>query len=127
MRTGAVLYAKHLEQVAAFYAAVLGLPETARDAEHVRLEAGGFQLVVLRVPAHIAASIEIASPPLAREDCAVKLVFEVASLAAAREAAAAHGGMLNGPEREWAFDGCRVCDGLDPEGNVIQLRERMGD
>jgi hypothetical protein len=26
-------------------------------------------------------------------------------------------------EREWIFDGVTVCDGLDPEGNVIQFRE----
>ena len=28
-------------------------------------------------------------------------------------------------EREWEFDGDRVCDGHDPEGNVLQLRERV--
>jgi hypothetical protein len=26
-------------------------------------------------------------------------------------------------EQEWSFNGVAVCDGLDPEGNVIQFRE----
>jgi hypothetical protein len=32
--------------------------------------------------------------------------------------------MLNAAAKEWEFDGWRVCDGVDPEGNVIQVRER---
>jgi hypothetical protein len=34
--------------------------------------------------------------------------------------------MLNSPDKGWAFQGFTVCDGLDPEGNVIQIRERAG-
>jgi hypothetical protein len=26
-------------------------------------------------------------------------------------------------DREWSFNGVTVCDGFDPEGNVIQFRE----
>ena len=37
------------------------------------------------------------------------------------------GGGLNGPESEWRFQDCRVCDGHDPEGNVIQLRETISN
>ncbi len=28
-------------------------------------------------------------------------------------------------EREWTFDGLTICDGHDPEGNVVQLRQRL--
>jgi hypothetical protein len=30
---------------------------------------------------------------------------------------------LNPIEREWAFQGARICDGVDPEGNVFQVRQ----
>jgi hypothetical protein len=31
--------------------------------------------------------------------------------------------VLESADREWSFNGVTVCDGLDPEGNVIQFRE----
>jgi hypothetical protein len=52
----------------------------------------------------------------------VKLVFVVSSLAAVREVAPALGGQLNPAEREWEFQTYMVCDGHDPEGNVVQFR-----
>jgi hypothetical protein len=82
-----------------------------------------FQLVILAVPRHIAASIEIADPPSRREQAPVKLVFFVPSISALRETAAHLGGALNQPTQEWQFQGHSVCDGHDPEGNVIQFRE----
>ena len=33
------------------------------------------------------------------------------------------GGAIDAPQREWHFDGATVCDGYDPEGNILQLRE----
>jgi hypothetical protein len=35
----------------------------------------------------------------------------------------AHGGVMEPVDKEWSFNGVTVCDGLDPEGNVIQFRE----
>jgi catechol 2,3-dioxygenase-like lactoylglutathione lyase family enzyme len=123
-RAGAVLYAKDIDRVAAFYVAVLGLEVAAHDREHVLLESRALQLVVLQVPPHIASTIEITVPPVRRADAAVKLVFFVPSIAAVRRLAEAHGGVLRGPKQEWTFNGYKVCDGLDPEGNVIQFRAR---
>ena len=120
---GAVVYAKDVARVSSFYAQVVGLEVTHSDHDHVVLESAVFQLVVHATPAGIAASLEIADPPIRREDTAVKLVFPVPSIGTARTLAAKHGGELDPPEREWRFQGHRVCDGHDPEGNVIQLRE----
>jgi predicted enzyme related to lactoylglutathione lyase len=120
---GAVVYAKDLPRVTAFYAQVLGLEITDSEHDHVVLESQGFQLVVHAIPADIGESIDIATPPLRREDAAVKLVFPVPSLGAARVLAATHGGALDPADREWPFQDSRVCDAHDPEGNVIQLRE----
>ena len=104
----------------------LGLAAEGGDGEHVRLESAAFQLVVLQIPSHIASTIEIAVPPVRRSNAAVKLVFFVPSIALARASAGAWGGVLNGADQEWSFEGWKVCDGLDPEGNVIQLREHLG-
>ena len=125
-RAGAVLYAKDMDRVVAFYAGARGFATAGRDEEHVRLESPAFQLVVLRMPSRIASAIEIAVPPARRANMPVKLVFFVPSIAAVRASAPALGGILNGAGKEWLFDGCKVCDGIDPEGNVIQLRERAG-
>jgi predicted enzyme related to lactoylglutathione lyase len=122
-RAGAVLYAKELDRVAAFYRAVLGFAAVDRDAEHVRLEAHAFQLVVLQMPSQVAAGIELAVPPVPRADTAIKLVFVVPSISQARASAPGFGGSVKGAGSEWSFDGCTVCDGFDPEGNIFQLRE----
>jgi catechol 2,3-dioxygenase-like lactoylglutathione lyase family enzyme len=125
-RVGAVIYAKDMDRVAAFYSAVLGLQPADRDEKHVVLESRGFQLVILRIPRKIASTIEVAVPPVRRSDAAIKPVFFVPSIVAARTSAASCGGALNPADKEWSFDGFTVCDGLDPEGNVIQFRARPG-
>lgn len=120
----AVLYAKDLPKVGNFYANVAGLQVTHEESDHVVLESDTFQLVVVAIPGKHAASIHITEPPQRRENTAVKLVFPVASIAATRRLAQLHGGQLNTPSREWMFQDSRVCDGHDPEGNVVQFRER---
>jgi catechol 2,3-dioxygenase-like lactoylglutathione lyase family enzyme len=125
-RSGAVLYAKDIRRIAAFYSAVLGFQATEADEHHVVLESPGFQLVVLSSPPEITSSIEITSPPTRRAQAAIKPVFFVPRIAAVRAAAEAFGGGLNSSDKEWSFQGFKVCDGLDPEGNVIQFREPAG-
>jgi hypothetical protein len=122
-RSGAVLYAKDVSRLVAFYSAVLDLRAVDSNDNHVVLESRAFQLVVLGIPADIASSIEITVPPGRRATVAFKPVFFVPSLAAVRAAAEAFGGVLNSADKEWWFQGCKVCDGLDPEGNVVQFRE----
>lgn len=123
---GAVIYARDLARVSRFYEQVAGLRVTHAEDDHVVLGSGGFQLVLVAVPERLAASIELADPPRPRENTAIKPVFVVANLAAARDRAPALGGQLLPSAREWSFQGMRVCDGHDPEGNVVQFRERQG-
>ena len=119
---GLVVYALDPARVGAFYEQAAGLVVTGSTEERVVLEAGAFQVVVVRVPAEVAADIEVTEPPQRREDTALKPAFSVGDLAAARAAAARAGGVLDPPEREWRWQGWTVCDGHDPEGNVVQLR-----
>jgi predicted enzyme related to lactoylglutathione lyase len=121
-RTGAVLFAEDLERVASFYMAVLGLEPANRADDHILLESPGYQLVVHRKVGHnaITGALQV---PARRASAAFKPVFFVPSISSLRTIAAAHGGVVEPVEHEWSFGGVTVCDGVDPEGNVIQFRE----
>ena len=125
-RTGAVLFATWLDNVASFYSNVLGLAEVHRDDDHILLESPSFQLVVHRIPGHPKTPTELADQPVRRAGASFKPVFFVGSLGNVREIAAAHGGTMDAPEKEWSFNGVAVCDAIDPDGNVIQFRETEG-
>ena len=84
------------------------------------------QLVVLQIPTDIASAIEISVPPTRRSMTAVKLVFFIPNIADIRTSVEAFGGVMNSADKEWSFQGFKVCDCLDPEGNVIQFREHAG-
>ena len=58
-----------------------------------------------------------------REETPIKLMLPVASMAEARQAAVLQGGQVKPPDAQWTDQGCVVCDGHDPEGNVFQLRQ----
>ncbi|MBL8309586.1 MAG: hypothetical protein JNL19_04115 [Burkholderiales bacterium] len=121
---GAVLYANNVARVASFYEAVADLHVAEADTSWVRLRSpsADFELVVHGIPAHIAASIHIATPPDIREDTPIKLVLPARSLTLARDAADRLGGAVFPDARAWSQAGFLHCDGYDPEGNVFQLR-----
>lgn len=119
---GIAVYAKDLAVVARFYAAVAALGVVEEADGHVALASDVLELVVVRIPAELAEEISISSPPARREETPIKPLLPVVGIAAARELAAALGGVVDGPEREWTWNGATVVDGHDPEGNVFQLR-----
>jgi predicted enzyme related to lactoylglutathione lyase len=121
--TGAVLYAKDLQDLVEFYSAVACLDVQSMQQGFAILGREPSQLVIVRIPKRIADSIDISTPPERREDTPVKLVFSVEDIAGVRNRAAELGGAMNAVEREWEFEGARVCDGHDPEGNVFQVRQ----
>ena len=82
-----VLYARDISRVGSFHAEAAGLPITHREQDYVVPESGAFQAVVVAVPRRVAATIRITEPPQRRESTAIKLVFRVIRIAAAREAA----------------------------------------
>ncbi|HUD40546.1 MAG TPA: VOC family protein [Dokdonella sp.] len=122
-REGVFVYAKDVERLARFYAALLGLRRVHDAAELAVLGGASIQLIVHAIPPAIAATIRIDSPPKRREDTALKFFFTVPSLAEARRSAAALGGEVLA--EVWDGPGFRVCNAVDPEGNVFQLREPM--
>jgi len=120
---GAVVFAKDLPRVAKFYEELLSMAVVHSEPDHVVLESAAFQLVIHAIPKRIAASIKIGTPPARRTETPIKLFFLVASIAEARAKAATLGGELNPESGVWEARGFRACDGHDPEGNVLQLRE----
>ena len=124
-QAGAVIFAKDLRRLATFYEELLSLTAVHAESDHVVLASAGCELVIHAIPKWIADTIEIAVPPERRSETPIKLYFLVDSIAAARARAPALGGALNPPEAEWQARGFRACDALDPEGNVLQLRENL--
>lgn len=112
MLAQAILFAKDIRRLTAFYENALELarnPERSDDT-WVELGSGSAALALHAIPADIAQRIEIAEPPVPREDTAIKLVFRVPDVAAARTRVVEHGGFT-----------VNAHDAVDPEGNVFRL------
>jgi predicted enzyme related to lactoylglutathione lyase len=123
---GAVIYAKDLAKLTAFYQALLALQRGHATDEFVVLAASPtstsqFQLVVHAIPPHIANTFEINQPPEPRSETAIKLFFAVSDLAESEQIAKQNGGGLM-PER-WQGPKFVACNGIDCEGNIFQLRQ----
>ena len=115
-----VVFVADVRRVTAFYREVASMTVLVEEEDHTVMEVEGLQLVVHRLrgePPVNAASIQV------REDSYVKLCLPVESIDAARALAAANGGAIKSAQHEWEARGFRACDGHDPEGNVIQVRE----
>jgi predicted enzyme related to lactoylglutathione lyase len=123
LKPGAVLFAQDVSKIAQFYASVLGMKATHTEPDLVVLESNAAQLVIHGVPAAVKKKYPISVPPRVREDTAVKLVFPVPSIALARTAASSLGGSIAPATKEFQARGFRACDGVDPEGNVVQFRQ----
>jgi predicted enzyme related to lactoylglutathione lyase len=122
-KPGAVLFAQDVARIAQFYASVLGMKATHTEPDLVVLESNAAQLVIHGVPPAVKKKYPITVPPKVRHDTAVKLMFPVPSIALARTAAASLGGSMAPVSKEFQARNFRACDGVDPEGNVIQFRQ----
>jgi catechol 2,3-dioxygenase-like lactoylglutathione lyase family enzyme len=105
-RAGLFIYANDMDRIAAFYVAVAGMVPLHRAEDLTVLQSPDIQLLIHRIPPAIAAGITITVPPQKREDMALKFFFTVANLA-----------------ENWQGSGFVVCNAMDPEGNVFQVRE----
>jgi predicted enzyme related to lactoylglutathione lyase len=123
-RARMVLYAKDRAILQAFYQGVFQLEVEQSELDHVVLGSSALQLVIVQVPESIASTIHLVDPPVRRTQTPVKLVFDVESISAARGAVLNLGGGIDPTASEWIFQGHRVCDGHDPEGNVVQFQQR---
>jgi catechol 2,3-dioxygenase-like lactoylglutathione lyase family enzyme len=118
----AVIYVVDLERCVDFYAQVLGLVLREKSDGSCILDGQGLTLNMVQVPEAIAAEVELQDPPERREETPIKLVFEVADIASVRASAPAWGGSIDPVDAEWPWLGSVRCDGVDPEGNVLQVK-----
>lgn len=119
----AVVYAKDVVRIASFYEQVLALARIESAANWVALAGSGYELSVVAVPAEVAARIEIEEPPARREETPLKLSFLVDRIESLRAVVRTAGGSLSPADRTWSWRGQAHLDGVDPEGNVFQLRQ----
>ncbi len=123
MSASAVIYVIDLPRMGAFYEQCFGLVPVETADSHMVLESGAWLLTLVRAPSRIADTIAITDPPSRRTDAPIKPVFAVRSIAATRATAAPLGGHIDPVDTQWQFRGSLRCDGIDPEGNVLQLRQ----
>ena len=114
---GAMVYVKDLPRMRAFYSEMLGVKpsnETWTDS-WTEFVSDGVRFALHAIPDDIASQIEITSPPRARGQNPVKLIFEVDDVEAERARLEQLGATM--VQRPWG-----AWDGIDPEGNVFGLR-----
>ncbi|MFM2119517.1 MAG: hypothetical protein RL722_985 [Pseudomonadota bacterium] len=122
-RAGALIYAKDLDRLSAFYQGLLGMRLLLADAWHQVIESDDLQLIIHAIPPQIAAGITLTSPPEVREEQAIKLFFTLpagAQLPAVEVQVHALGGGMFGPV--YPGPGFQARNAYDCEGNVFHLR-----
>ncbi|HKK21583.1 MAG TPA: VOC family protein [candidate division Zixibacteria bacterium] len=126
MKSGLVFYVSDLKKMSNFYREVFGLQQREADEEFVALTNEQFELVLLRTATSKRMSNEAVKESSPRQDTAVKPVFFVAEpIQSIRDKIVSLEGGFKPSNKEWEFNGARVCDGWDPEGNIFQVRSSM--
>lgn len=120
-RSGALIYAKQLDTLSAFYRDLLQMTLLTADAHHHVIESADAQLIIHAIPPAIAAHITIATPAAPREEQAIKLFFTLdATLPDVEARVVALGGQVVGASYDGP--GFRTRNAVDPEGNIFHLR-----
>lgn len=122
MLIGAVVYAKELNRLVPFYVG-LGFSPEEGDGSFQTLVKDQTELTVVQAPENIAAEIEMANPAMARVNTPLKLVFVVESIEASAARINELGGRVDRGQARWEMGNYYVQDAVDPEGNILQMRE----
>ena len=115
-----VLFVEGLTRSANFYAALLSGKLRDQSETFVRVCGDTNEVLIHQIPGAVAAT---AYDP--REDAAMKPVYLVASIDAARTAVAGLGGRVFDASTVATYGNVHYCNAVDPEGNIIQLAERQ--
>jgi catechol 2,3-dioxygenase-like lactoylglutathione lyase family enzyme len=111
-----IVFVADIAKMRAFYESAFELRAVEEADGWVRFDAGGTYFALHTLRGEPAA----AEPPVPREDTYIKLTFHVGDVAAARERLAGLGARMREPK---SWGGRTFCDGIDPEGNVIQIAD----
>jgi len=115
-----VLFVDGLAQSANFYAALLGGELLDQSPTFVRVASDSSEVLIHQIP---GATPETSYQT--REGAAMKPVYFVASINSARTSVANLGGRVYDASTVATYGNVNYCDAVDPEGNVIQLAERL--
>lgn len=121
MLKGAVLYAKDLKKLKAFYLAIGGNLTDGVDGEFAAISNTDTELIILQVPEKIASLIAIEDPPVVRSTTPLKPIIGTMSIADVLEKLPESGGRPVPGMKQWKFRQYLVQDIVDAEGNVVQL------
>ena len=115
-----MLYVKDFLTMKEFYQRMLGTPpvNTEWTDTWVLFDVGGARFALHAIPPEYARNIQISSPPKARENDPLKLIFAVDSVLAERNRLEAMG--ITMLQRPWQ-EPTEACEGVDPEGNIFQI------
>ena len=118
-----LLFVNDLDSMALFYSGLLKCEPRETMADFVHFSRDRLNLMLHAIPAEYRETLQF--PPTLREDSAWKPTFEASSIDECRAFASDHGGFVKPASEQWELDGFAYCNANDPEGNVIQLRERV--
>lgn len=117
-----IVFAKDMTTMAKFYREVVGLTSaTSSDPAWQEFECDGASFALHGIPADVAESIVVETPPKPREETPIKVCFQsenVEHKRAALKSAGVEVGALH------QFDGLMFFDVIDPEGNIVQFTNR---
>lgn len=123
MPAGVVLFCSDVQRLAHFYEAVADLSPVHVEPGLTVLAGTHAEVVLHALPVRNADRTDTATAKAeAREDSHCKPYFPVPDLERTRILVIEHGGTMQPVEREFEHRGLRMCDAIDPEGNVIQFR-----
>ncbi|MFM8915504.1 MAG: VOC family protein [Candidatus Limnocylindrus sp.] len=115
-----VLFVEDLARCANFYAALLGADLHDQSEAFVRVTSDSSEVLIHKIP---GSTPEPRYTP--RENVAMKPVYVVGSIDAARAAVTQLGGRVYDASTVATYGNVNYCDAVDPEGNIIQLAERL--
>ncbi|MEN9962078.1 MAG: hypothetical protein RIS66_491 [Actinomycetota bacterium] len=121
--TKIVLWVSDLEAQIAFYSNLLELELVGREAGFAELTGPGNSVMLHELPMEYRAPVPITAQLQAQTEVAIKPVFLVEDLDAARERLA--GTFATAAAEAFTHGHSIYLDVIDPEGNVIQLEQRL--
>jgi len=120
-----LIFADDKTKVSSFYQCVLGLDVIESTSSYELLSGHGCEIFVHSASVSESSSGGDESKPAPRIDTSLKPIFTVFDLEGIRDVAVHTGGFLLPPEQAWKYRNFLVLDGWDPEGNVVQFRQKL--
>ena len=120
--TKIVLWVSDMDAQAIFYSRLLGVEQVIREPGFAELSSETNCLLLHELPEDYRASVPLTAQLNAQQEVAIKPVFVVTDISAARENISSTLGTIQGSEK--SYGASTYLDVVDPEGNVIQLEQR---